>query len=55
MLRRTPQGRFGTPEQIAEAIVFLVSDKASFITGALLYVDGGYAAYHGPEPVPSRW
>jgi 3-oxoacyl-[acyl-carrier protein] reductase len=55
MLRRTPQGHLGTPEDIAEAILFLASDKAKFITGAVLYVDGGYAAYHGAEPVPSRW
>lgn len=55
MYRRTPQGRLGTPEDIAQAILFLASDNASFITGTTLYVDGGYAAYHAPEPVPSRW
>jgi 3-oxoacyl-[acyl-carrier protein] reductase len=53
MLRRTPQGRLGTPEEIAEVALFLSSAKASFITGAVLYVDGGYAAYHGPEQFPS--
>lgn len=53
LVRRTPQGRFGTPEEIADAALFLSSTKASFITGAVLYVDGGYAAYHGPEPLPS--
>ncbi len=55
MRRRTPQGELGTPEDIAEAILFLASPKAKFITGALLYVDGGYAAYHGAEPIPSKW
>ncbi|WP_372631001.1 SDR family NAD(P)-dependent oxidoreductase [Cohnella sp.] len=53
MVRRTPQARLGTPEDIAEAVLFLCSDRASFITGTVLQVDGGYAAYHGPEPVPS--
>lgn len=53
MQRRTPQGRLGTPEDIAEAALFLVSDKASFITGITMYVDGGYAAYNGPEAYPS--
>ncbi|XID91364.1 SDR family NAD(P)-dependent oxidoreductase [Paenibacillaceae bacterium WGS1546] len=53
MVRRTPQARLGTPEDIAEAVLFLCSDRASFITGSVLQVDGGYSAYHGPEPVPS--
>ncbi|MBE6020573.1 MAG: SDR family oxidoreductase [Firmicutes bacterium] len=37
----TPLGRVGTPEDIAEAVAFLVSDKASFITGAVLNANGG--------------
>lgn len=36
-----PLGRFGRPEEIAEAVCFLVSDKAAFITGATLDVNGG--------------
>jgi meso-butanediol dehydrogenase / (S,S)-butanediol dehydrogenase / diacetyl reductase len=39
-----PMGRGGTPEELAEAIVFLLSDAASFITGVALPVDGGKAA-----------
>jgi len=38
---RTPLGRFGTPEEIADAVAFLASDEAAFITGACLEVDGG--------------
>jgi NAD(P)-dependent dehydrogenase (short-subunit alcohol dehydrogenase family) len=42
--RRHPLGRLGEPEEVANAIVFLASDEASFITGAVLPVDGGYLA-----------
>ena len=38
----TPMARLGTPEEIAEAVVWLCSDAASFITGHALTVDGGY-------------
>ena len=41
VLSRTPLGRAGTPEDTAEAVVWLCSDKASFITGHALVVDGG--------------
>jgi NAD(P)-dependent dehydrogenase (short-subunit alcohol dehydrogenase family) len=39
----TPLGRFGTPDEIARAAVFLASDDASYITGVELFVDGGFA------------
>lgn len=42
---RTPLGRLGTPEEIAEIAVFLASDRASYITGQTLIADGGWTAY----------
>jgi len=40
--RNTPLRRFGTPEEIADATVFLASSRARYITGQTLFVDGGY-------------
>ncbi|MEY3201197.1 MAG: hypothetical protein RIR70_747 [Pseudomonadota bacterium] len=42
-----PLGRFGQPREIADPTVFLLSDEASFITGAHLLVDGGFTAGRG--------
>lgn len=44
LLMRTPMQRFGQPEEIAGAAVFLASEAASFVTGHLLAVDGGFLA-----------
>ena len=38
-----PLGRFGTPDEIAKAVVFLASDDSSYIAGTELFVDGGFA------------
>ena len=43
-LSRIPLGRFATPEEIANAVLFLASDEASFVTGTELIVDGGATA-----------
>ncbi len=42
LCEETPLGKIGTPEEIAEAVFFLASEKASFITGEVLNVNGGY-------------
>jgi NAD(P)-dependent dehydrogenase (short-subunit alcohol dehydrogenase family) len=44
VIRAIPQGRVGTPDEVAQAILFLASDRSSHITGESLAVDGGYTA-----------
>ena len=44
MLSSVPQSRFGQPEEIADAVIFLCSDRASHITGHILTIDGGLTA-----------
>ena len=44
MLAKIPAGRFGTLEDLVGATVFLCSDASRYITGQLLYIDGGYMA-----------
>jgi len=44
LLMRTPMGRFGKTEELVGAVVYLASDSASFVTGQILVVDGGFLA-----------
>lgn len=47
IMAQTPMGRFGTPEDLIGATLWLCSEKASFVTGVVLPIDGGFSAYSG--------
>lgn len=47
VLAKTPMHRFGDPEDLCGALRFLVSPAASFVTGTIIPVDGGFLAYSG--------
>lgn len=50
VLMRIPIGRIGTPEEVADVVEFLASDKASYITGITIFVDGGMTLYPAFSP-----
>lgn len=54
IVQRIPLGRFAEPTEIADAVVFLASDQARFITGQVLAVDGGYSANGGWLPMNTK-
>lgn len=47
IMANTPVGKYGQPEDLQGAVLFLLSEMSSFITGVVLPVDGGYSAYGG--------
>jgi NAD(P)-dependent dehydrogenase (short-subunit alcohol dehydrogenase family) len=47
IIANTPMGKYGDPSDLQGAVLFLLSDNSSFITGVILPVDGGYSAYGG--------
>lgn len=57
LLDPQPLHRFGQPEEVAEAVVWLASEKSSFVTGTTLSIDGGAtsnAQSYRPELSPSK-
>ena len=50
IVSKTPQARWGTPEDLMGPAVFLASDASNFVNGQILYVDGGILAYIGKQP-----
>ena len=47
ILSQTPFNRFGDPEDLSGTLIWLCSDASSFVTGAVIPVDGGYCAFGG--------
>ena len=47
ILAHTPMGRFGTPEDLLGAVLWLLSPASAFVTGVVIPVDGGFSAFSG--------
>ena len=47
VLDKTPMARYGQPEEMAGAVIWLCSDAASFVNGAVIPIDGGFSAFWG--------
>ena len=47
IVAHTPMGRFGRPEELMGAVHWLCSDAASFVTGVVIPIDGGFSAFSG--------
>ncbi len=47
IIQHTPMGRFGTPEDLIGAVMWLVSPAAAFVTGVVIPIDGGFSAFSG--------
>lgn len=52
ILSRTPLGRCGEPEEVAKAVLFLAGEDSSYMTGQIIYLDGGRLALNYTVPVP---
>ena len=47
IINHTPMGRFGEPDELVGTAVYLASDRAKFVTGIVIPVDGGFSAFGG--------
>ena len=47
IIAKTPMGRFGTADELNGAVQWLCSDAASFVTGVVIPIDGGFSVYSG--------
>ena len=47
ILKNVPMGRFGNPQEVTGAVLWLLSDEATFVTGAVIPIDGGFSAFDG--------
>ncbi|TNE33736.1 MAG: SDR family oxidoreductase [Alphaproteobacteria bacterium] len=54
ILSRTPMGRTGTPAEIANVAVFLATDDSAYVTGQIIYADGGRLGLNYTSPVPEN-